>query len=51
MSTVLCVGGESLHIRQLLLKNAGFQVITATTVYDTERHDMRRFRDKLCNRG
>ena len=35
MSTVLCVGGESLHTRQRLLKNAGFQVITATTEYDS----------------
>jgi DNA-binding NtrC family response regulator len=30
MSTVLCVGGESLHTRQPLLKSAGFEVVTAT---------------------
>lgn len=30
MSTVLCVGGESLHNRQPLLKNAGFDVVSAT---------------------
>lgn len=30
MSTVLCVGGESLHTRQPLLKSAGFDVVSAT---------------------
>jgi DNA-binding NtrC family response regulator len=30
MSTVLCVGGESLHTRQPLLQSAGFEVVTAT---------------------
>ncbi|HLK32123.1 MAG TPA: hypothetical protein VKT29_03475 [Terriglobales bacterium] len=29
MATVLCVGGESLHTRQPLLRSAGFEVLTA----------------------
>ena len=31
MATVLCIGGETLHTRHPVLKNAGFDVLTATT--------------------
>lgn len=31
MATVLCTGSDSFHTRHLLLKSAGFDVVTATT--------------------